>query len=564
MLDLLDHIGGPLVQAKGHIIVDLLDDRGRVVDRQEGDNYVNAAMIDEYAKAVQKATWLYGYQGSAVTARAVDGRDPRTIPGIRNDVIALWTDTTAEDAADEFAFGEVIGWAHRWPQGSPQIRQGVVQPTLCTLTEDAVAWVWEWPTANGNGTFQSVGWRRLGWGNTAADWPMYDMPWPTQRLVTATGFADAISGGFAGAGMSWTVGTTTIHNQWATYYNSADTSIYKAHLTPTGSNIKLVRAPVTFDAFNNYNVGAVVDESANAIAAGLKVNNLATSTATCLGLTRLGASGDWISVGYTGVTGARRPYIARVTAAGSTTYTNANAGTYTTESGFLDVTYDGTDLWVTAWRGDTGVAAIHKISAATGTISATISAVTGVPAYFALGGGPTWSTTSGVCGIEWDPNLGCLWVTSNTNASNFIYNISTSGVWGGVLLRANPTATATITGLQTAPNTGVVTGYSVVDNVYMFFGDSVMSNLQTAPHSLITSTLGAELNGLAVTFTRLFTMNGGICVIVSGGVNLNVSAAWNTYRFDAAPNFASRTLLAAPVVKSVANSLRVKYTMTFS
>lgn len=546
---------------KGRIELELVDDRtGRVIDRRSADNYVNTVQWESWAKAVQKSVFHYGYQGDAstITLRPDNGSDPRSIPGFRNDHIACWADATAENTADLWPFGEVVAWAHRWPQGSPSTRQGLVQPTLCTLTDDAVSWVWEWTTTNGNGTFQSVGWRRLAWSALTGDAILADHLWPAQRLTVASGFSNAISQGGTVTNAIWTVGSTVVMRPLSIYYNAADSSLYSLHPDPSASIWKLVRCPVTFDAYGNYSLGAVVNESANAIAAGLKGNSLTLTTASTFGLTRLGAAGDWIAVGHTGAAGGvgRRPFLARVTPAGVTTYTNANAGTYTVESGMVDVTYDGTNLWVIGYNGNAGIPAIHRVDPATGTISATISAVAGVPTNF-----PAWVNGSRVpTGIEWDATNAWLWVT---DTNGYTYNIDTSGNWLGALLTNATATTATLTGLQTNPGTAPTLGMASTDPVYILWNGAGGANLVTDPHSIIKLGASDVYAWAGIARSRLFNMN-GICISAGSDGSWQLANVWNSVRIDSAPNFASRTNLGAPVTKLNTQTMRIRYTMTFT
>jgi len=540
---------------KGTVSVEIVDDRtGRVLAREEAPNYVNTSQWSRFAKAIQKLAWTYGYQGDSttVTNRTTDARDPRTIPTLRNDIVACWTDTTAEDSTDEFALGEVVAWAHRFQQGSPSTRQGLVQPALCTLTDSAVKWVWEWATGNGNGTFQSVGWRRLAMLANSGDTPIYDLPQLSRRM---TAIGTNTVGQVSATTESWTAGPTSTFV--ALFYNSTDGKFYGL-LVAASFLTKLFSSAVTIDAAGNYSTGNFVDESANALAAGLRGNSYATSSGFGHGITRLGA-GDWIVVGHSGSAAARRPEIRRVTGAGVVSYTNANGASYAVESTFMDVTYDGTDLFVVARNGNLGTSFIHRINPATGTISATLT-VSGLPLYF-----PAITTAArGFAGIEWDSSRSCLWITTN---DGYLFNVDTSGVWGGVLLSDTtneyPITAATLSGQHNALRMGSL-GLLDVDQVQVqFAGGTNQASSQTWPGSQSAQQANPS-NPYPSTFRgRLFTMDGSIWAHPDP-VGQNSPSFCNANAFEELPAFATRSLLGASVTKNGSQTMRIAYTMTFT
>ncbi len=574
---LAEIMAAQMLGIEGKVEIEMIDPRtGKVQSRQEAPNYVNVAQWEAFAESLQKQIWTYGYQGiaaSTVTNRPSDGHDPRLPRSIRNDHLACWTDSTAEDSADDFAFGEVVAWAHRWQQGSPSTRQGLVQPTLCTLTDDAVSWVWEWATANGNGTFQSVGWRRLAWVANSGDTLIGDPPYLERRVQTWTGFTDAVSASTTVVAAA-TAGPN-IYLASGIYYDAGSGKLYGMSATSNG-NI-LLSSVVTIDPTSgNLTYGAVSSEAAAAFATsgGLGgANNQALATRACAGFTRMGAVGDWIGVGSTGNGTARRPWIRRVTNAGVTSYTNANAGTYAVESLFNDVTYDGTNLWVAAINHATGPGFVHRIDPATGTISATISAIAGTPAYFPA----ISSVTHGPCGIEWDAVNGWLWVMT---ASGYVYNIDTSGNWLGVLL-FTPTgsATATLTGQHTGTMSNA--GSDGIDPAMLIFAQNANSNTTSAPGGQGTtqasnlSTPSPIVGGLG---SRMVTIDGDVWMQeqnVGNAVNTATASTgiaagpagslrFNLRAFTSAPNFSSRSLLGAPAIKGPTQTMRIRYTMTFT
>jgi hypothetical protein len=559
------------VHTEGNVIVELIDDRtNKVVDRQEAHNYVNTTMLNEWAKSVQKLIWSYGYAGPTPTNNPYTSRDPRWMPTVRNDHIACWADNTAETTADMYAFGEIVAWAHRWQQGSPSTRQGIIVPSLCSLASDSVKWVWEWGTPNGNGTFQSIGWRRLSVSSSSGDARVADYPHLSRRCSTSqpgyTGDPSLANSSLVGMTVGPSVGAVPF------YYDSVSGRIYFNTLAPTTSQFKLCSCPISFDASGWFTLGAVTDESASSIAAGLGGDNVATGTRLIIGITRMGPSGDWIGVGHTSSGSGKRPTIRRVTAAGSITYTNANAATYTVESLFSDVTYDGTNLWVAATTSNNGNAAIHRIDPATGTISATISAVVGVPANF-----PQWGISTGPISVEWDAGLSCLWVTTQ----GYLMNIDTSGNWMGVLI--------TFVRSEMPPNPGLLSGQFntfrmnylnglETDVVYVQWHpssntpvyDTTWPGSQGVGQQYSTGELIAHCNS-TISLTsrgRLFTMDGDLWISppnnAYGAGSPNGLDKMGFASISDRPNFATRSLLTGAVSKNNTQSMRITYTMSFT
>lgn len=542
---------------KGHVAIELFDPAtGRTIERHEADNYVNTVQLDEFAKAIQKLVWTYGYAGgsSTVTPNPYTGRDPRLMPTVRADTIAMWTDATAENTSDVYPFGEVIAWAHRWAQGSPSTRQGIVSPTLCTLSASAVKWVWEWGTPNGNGTFQSVGWRRLGALGNTGDVVVRDQPLFSRRPSSATGFTGDPS---FSATMTDAVTNGAQFSLDPIYYDSGSGKLYFLVLSAAGR--KLCSTPVTIDGNGDYTLGAVTDESAAAFAAGLGGDNISATTRHICGITRLGASGDWIGVGGTGVSNAaRRPTVRRVTNAGSISYTNANAAAYPGEGVLVDVTYDGTNLWATGLSGSAFF--VHRIDPATGTISATITAVGNAPAYF-----PAWSASNPPAGIEWDASLSCLWITTG---AGYIMNIDTSGNWLGVLLGTNnlnfPTSPATLSGFYTGLTT-LGAGSMDTDPFTSVWAGSTPYNQAdaqtwTSGETSVSATMAGAGRG------KLTRMDGDIFLspVPSNQIDSSGFAKLAMQAFTQLPNFATRSLLGAPVTKTNTQGMRLAYTMTFT
>ena len=219
-------LGTKTLKVNGSVGVEMIDPRrNKVVSQQKSKNYINGTMINEWAKSVQKLVWTYGYQGDAttVTVNPYTNRDPRFMPTVRNDHICCWTDTTAETTADMFAFGEIVAWAHRWQQGSPSTRQGIVVPSLCTIGPTSVKWVWEWGTANGNGTFQSIGWRRISLATNSGDTRLADHVHLSRQVSSLAGYTSDPSTSLSGV-INFSPGNQ--FNGGSSFYDSGSGKLY--------------------------------------------------------------------------------------------------------------------------------------------------------------------------------------------------------------------------------------------------------------------------------------------------------------------------------------------------
>lgn len=553
---LQEMINTPDLNIKGRVAVDILNERGRVIDRQEADNYVNQAMWERYAKWAQRLVWSYGMAAvpGIITPTAGYQRDPRVAPKFPTEVVACWSDSTAEDTSDRFPVGSVTAWAHRWGQGSPSIRQGIVSPLLCELAEDEIKWVWEWMTTNGNGTFQSVGWRRLYWFGSAGTVPLADPVTFSRRMYST----DLAGTGFSSVSTQINmVASAVVSNGCPLYYNADDGRMYVI----SHASHKLWSAPVTITSGGNYHVGSpMVDESASAIAAGVGGNNVSSFTLQTFAMKRLGTTGDWIACGSTGSANAsRRAVIRRVTPAGSLQWSNANAATFDVESCLFDLTWDGTDIYAVGYRVGDGGVYMYKIDPATGDVTAS-TAITGLPDYF---GTPLATNASGLVGIEWDATRGWMWLSTQDGR---IFNVDTSGAWQGVLLTrasTNPT-TLTLAAPQAAQDTGTYSsinrGASDVDYVRQSTASDA-STITIPFNNQVQSEVFSSFISINSTLAqKLITMDGDIWITSNNG-NYNSLSIFNAMAFTTEPNFASRSLLGSPVTKTSSDAMRIAYSI---
>jgi hypothetical protein len=173
----------PIVTApdltRGIVTVELSDaETGRIAYRETAENFVS-----NQSKAV--ARWFQRFMWGMfcpVETKNAAGYRPSEMPWFPADHIAYWNDATAENAATEVNVQkELVGWASRNPIGSNSGKRGVVNISESEFTDSYAKWVWDWTTAQGNGTFQSVGWTRV---HETNGFPM--ARFPEEDLITVT------------------------------------------------------------------------------------------------------------------------------------------------------------------------------------------------------------------------------------------------------------------------------------------------------------------------------------------------------------------------------------------
>lgn len=534
------------VATRGHVAVSILDERGKIRNKVEADNYINTAPYEDLARTLQRNVWTYGMSPGIVTPTA-QLRDPRAVPRVSGEILGCWTDNTAEDDTDVFAYGEVTCWAHRWSSGLVAMpKQGFVVPALCEVSEDHAKWVFEWNSPNGNGTFQSVGWRRLVWNSTTDDSQLADVALFTNRLTSEDGFSPHANSSNT---FNQAYGTCST----ASWYDH-DTDILWQILDGASSQRRLFYASITWDAAGNYTVGAVSEDTTTMTNAGIGVSSASMHTYSFIKM----PGGDFIIAASTGSNTARRPLFRRVSSSNVTEWsvTRTELGTPNSESAAFDLTTDGTYLYGVTQVVSGYVSKIWRMDPATG--GGIVEIVpSGVPAT--IGG----SSANFISGIEWDGTW--LWCRN----LNYIWNIDTSGVWGGVMLAVtNNAPSLTLTGPQDSRTTTHYIqnfyGNRDIDGYSPNFGNNTggvggsTDPFSQTPYSTIDyASMGASYG------SSLFTMNNNLVAQVAA-VYQDTAQAWAHAAFNAVPNFASRALLGSPVTKTSDDTMRIEYTIEFT
>jgi hypothetical protein len=156
---------------QGHALVEIRDERGRLVERQEGSNFL-ATQYAVCMRSFQRAFWAPFAGAGAVSGvdvvRNLVGasgslRQPFFFP---NWWFAAWNDTAAESASTEQTVvtdaNGIIACALRLPTSiSAANKRGTVNTTESVSSATGESMVYDWPTSAGNGTFRSVGYTAI-------------------------------------------------------------------------------------------------------------------------------------------------------------------------------------------------------------------------------------------------------------------------------------------------------------------------------------------------------------------------------------------------------------------
>lgn len=335
---------------RGLVTVDLINERGRVVQREEAENFISL-QSQQVAKWWQRFMWG---MFNPVEVNDSLGRAPSQMPWFPAQHIAAWTDASAEVPATETAVrGDVIAWASRHPIASPSGKRGNVDTALSEFKDAYSKWVFNWTTAQGNGTFQSVGWTRIDEPTGAP--ALGGNPGSNVILVT-------------NAGTAGPAGYPT-----GTLYWDPVTSLWNTVEHISGGTYRIVSVP----------------------AAGGATTTLCTLPAAAwgnpfplCGIAKIGT--DWIVAG--GISpGNTTGYLRRYNSSGAQVWA---ASLSVTHSPFWDVTIDGSgNPWTVANDGK-----MRKHNPADGTVTSTVT--------------PAAALGNSLYGIAYDPADGNFWVLS--------------------------------------------------------------------------------------------------------------------------------------------------------
>lgn len=518
---------------QGHVIVELRDERGRITQREEADNFISVFSI-EVLKQYQRFAWAQYFPGT----RNYDawGRTCFDLPGFPIQTLCCWNDATAENPSTEKAMfnGPIVAYASRFPQGSPTGGRGVINITESIATTSVLTFVFDWLTSNGNGTFQSVGWSNLYTGATPLyptgihPDPFFGAPTLTFNITTPTTYY--------GHGL-WHDGTNwlTMH----TVGQSSGTSgmaIYSIDPT-TGVGTLLLNIPT----------------------ADYRYQNGISSPPEPWDLCKIGT--DFYVIGYTGSGTRVSKYNSSGVQQWQVDHTGGASQMPSSATGFgHGITTDGTSLYV-AFGSLSGTInhRVYKLSASTGLVVG--SAV--VPALL------SGSTLHCPTDIAWD----------GTNLRIITAN--------GLLFTMDPTTGATVNtdpvvqytnGRDIETVTSPFPGSGYHTNSYMNmvnlmnFGDNQNTGTMAAMNNnsanggfgMSSSALGLPGQESTYRYGGGMVYRGGkLYCLVGNGANGAITTPNRLTELTYA-SIGSRTKLASPVTKDSSKTMKITYTLTFA
>lgn len=498
---------------RGLVKVELFDERGKLKQREEGENFISILM-QKHMKWWQQYLWGTYHPNHGVDTYGRKASQPSPLPF---NSIGAWNYTAAEAPLTERQYmgGPLVAYASRFNQGSPTLQRGVINNSDSVATPNSHTWVWDWLTTTGNGTFQSVGWMNTGsLLLPAALWPdpFYSTRAPLSLSNTGVGsFRSALY---------WD-GTNYFTMACMVTPPVSGSSPYSlCSVDPTTGVLTQV-----FTTAINYSTGSAVYPNA---------------------ICKLGT--DWIIVGSTTNSGGSTT-IRRYDSGGTLQQTVVHDGGASEIAATvygLDITTDGTNLYISCTNGR-----VYRLDGTTLLITATIT--------------PALDSTNGICGVAWDgTDLACF------NAAGKFWFMDTSGVT--ILTKPmclylgasadSGTATSPFSGTFVVPGSPMAAAH---DLIFWINGtNNAMDDLAAGASFGSLSSNGINVNsgsqgGGAIAFrgTDLYQFSGATFVpyTTAGGtaiVELTHSA------------LGSRVLLGAPVTKTSAQTMKITYNLLFS
>jgi len=529
--------------AGGHVKVELIDlATDTVVQIEEGDNFISIIGVEQIKSQIRAI--LNQFNVNTVTALTDPGNRGR--PGTASGYwpfwhIAYWNDATAEAPTTEtHPRAPILGAALKINTGSVAGRRGLPNLSEGSASHESCTFVFEWTSANGNGTFQSVGWVGMPnyasggtWNTTGA--PNGIVPHPT-----------AVAADFAGSFLNFpvTFGIRGLHYEtggsyWVGVRNAATWDIHSVNTT-TGLTSLVVAIPNTMAAYN-VSQGAAYNLS---------------------DICRIGT--DWYTIAVsTNSTGSSR--IGKMNAAGAQQFSVTHdggaseiaAGRYAS-----GICTDGSNLYVgTCLSAGAGPPIIYQIDTTTGLISATITP--DAAAIAAMGGGV----------VELTVDSSYFYAISYT--SNLVKLDKSTGALVGcpvTLAGTGESGTAVSPHTTTAYTTG--SAYAQAGNSLLLGAVSASSNVQSQNVQSATHVFTSGWPGNIVTTSKygggFIVDDDGMLVVAQANTQdapsntvagMYVVGHKDTDKLGA--SLGSRVLLDNPVTKTSSHGLKISYTIEY-
>ena len=548
----------------GTVKVQIFNERGKCVDEEVKDNYIGPVW-QKHARALLRTPWFtFGYntlptgQETAGTDNSLWPHSARgTIPRLPITAIGCWNDTSAEDpvAGHQISLPAsttgMIAWASRWPFASPTGARGSVDITNSVQDDDTSRFIFDWTTAQGNGTFQSVGWFEPG----APGIPFL----PHGYAHRANGTTGLITPS------THLTGATSL-NIGGGYFDSATSKWYfPVRRQATSGLMRIVSVPFT----------SVADDSlagingASPLVTGLSITNESAEFTPTSALTSASLLSEVIGINSLGefifyypISGSARLGKIAVSPGANTSYAWPAVA-----SNFCRGAVIGNNAYITSGTTDSN---IYVVDTTDGSLDATLTIDASVTALCTLSG----ITTPRVFAMCADgTSLYVVYGQSPTFASGkwLCVRLNTSGVLQEIVGVLPHYQTAVFLSESTgAPYAGThvyaTTNWAQLGSMYPLSVDSSGSNSTTenlisiGTGSVTDSTLIYNDPQTSPATHQIRFIDGALYSIGCSSASPTTVTSWNVYRHGY--NLGSRVLLATPKTKTGAQTMKNTYDVT--
>lgn len=570
--EVLTEILADRLTPKGHVKVQLMNERGRVVDQEEQDNYIGPVW-KRYALSRMRLPWTgFGYNltyagtftGTAVPETWPFGR--ATAPRLPITAIGCWNDSSAEDSTNghtlylpSSATG-MVAWATRWPFGSATGARGTVNLTDSLQDEDTVRHVFDWTTSQGNGTFQSVGWFDPGGPGIQAQYAGISH---RGRLIsntfTPSSFITGATGLYSGGG----------------YYNASNGKwLFMVRRQATSGAMRVVS--LDFTNMMQDSLAGILGVSPTQTAVTLTnesqeftPTSVITSTSNMASVIGIDGSSNYVFTYLSNTGGAWRWGI--IPAAGAnTSYAHPNGST----SGKISGVVIGTTAYLSEGVGTAGTSTIYTMTTTTGASIGSFTIDANVTALCTLMG----ITTPRIHDMCTDgTSLYVIYGNSNSAAPSkwLCVRLNTSGVLQEIIgslpkyMSSNPlteTASAPYSGTYVYPSSswGYMSEYllSADGNTASSTVEDILTGNSVSNDASVFST-GDAVTG-SPSFQQISYADGALYFVYNGATSPNGQNAtqftYGTARIGY--NLGSRVRLASARTKLNTQTMKITYDIT--
>lgn len=264
-----------LPKLSGHVTVELIDDSGDVVHREEGHNFISIGGYEALKRVMRGALSGKCPNASVESKDCAPRCGPLNIDNAFFSMMILTDDTSAESPTTEQTWsGNVIGWGTASLYSGADLKGGTISTTLSRAHNNGAKFVWEFANDRANGTFRSISLVRT---TGLTDASRFQRPMPQMEFV-AGGFAraytqitegDGFYWGSIDSNLLWKIDKTTL--QEVAQYTLPTSPQYGGIVYNSGYIYWWNNSPVA--KFYRYDVATGVTEASATIADGPNIYN---------------------------------------------------------------------------------------------------------------------------------------------------------------------------------------------------------------------------------------------------------------------------------------------------